>query len=85
MNHMNSRFKNLLIGLVCAGFAVYFLWILGEGLATGEIAKLTKSGQGMLSRAQQPERFWLQVGFWSIGAGLFSLAAIKKLLSASRE
>jgi hypothetical protein len=81
---MSSKFRNLLIGLLCAGFAVYFLWILGEGLATGEIAKLTKSGQGVVLRAQDPEPYWLQVGFWCIGAGLFLLTAIKKLLAACR-
>lgn len=81
---MSSAAKNFLIGLVCACFAAYFIWTLGEGLVTGEIAKLTKSGQGAVLRAQEPERYWLQVGFWCIGAGMFTLAAIKKLFAASR-
>jgi len=66
-------------GLVCLLLAGYFFVQVGQALASGQVTKLSKNRQEVIQRAAQPERFWIAVSFWSIGAGLLLVTGVKKI------
>lgn len=70
---------NRWIGLGCLLLAGYFLVQVGQGLMTGEITALSKYSQTLIRRTAQPERFWLAIGFWSLGAGILLVTGVKKI------
>jgi UPF0716 family protein affecting phage T7 exclusion len=67
------------VGIMCLLLAVYILLQVGQGLMAGEVLKLSKYGREVILRSAQPERFWLAIGFWSIGAGLLLVTGFKKV------
>lgn len=76
---MNKPYINKLIGLACFILAACILYLVVQGLMTGEILKMSKSGREVISKVAQPERFWLNIGFWTLGVVLSLVTAIKKL------
>jgi hypothetical protein len=67
---MNRAPINRLTGLACGLFALYIVYRVGQGLMSGEMLKLSKFGHEIILLANQPERYWLEIGFWSLGAVL---------------
>lgn len=67
------------IGLGCLLLAGYFLVHAGQGLMTGEITTLSKYSQTLIQRTAQPERFWLAIVFWSLGAGILLVIGLNKI------
>ncbi|HMU65512.1 MAG TPA: hypothetical protein PKE57_00125 [Cellvibrionaceae bacterium] len=67
------------LGLLCLALAAYCFMQVGQGLMAGEITKLSKYSQEIIQRAAQPERFWIAIGFWTIGATILLVTGIKKI------
>lgn len=53
------------IAIFCLG--IYALTTVVTGINTGEIERFSKQGNAILHRNQEPDRFWIAIGFWSIG------------------
>lgn len=67
------------VGLACLVMAAYILVQVGQGLMAGHVNKLSKHHQEVIVRAVQPERFWLAIGFWGLGAGILIVTGVKKM------
>ena len=74
---------NRLAGIACLLLAVYFLYQVGQGIISGEVAKLSKYGQEIIKKSAQPDRFWIAIVFWSIGAGILVVTGFKKLFRSN--
>jgi uncharacterized membrane protein YphA (DoxX/SURF4 family) len=74
---------NRIVGIACLVLAIYFLYQVSQGLISGEVAKLSKYGQEIIRKDAQPDRFWIAIVFWSIGAGILVVTGIKKLFRSN--
>jgi hypothetical protein len=52
-------------------------------MISGEVAKLSKYGQEIIKKSAQPDRFWIAIVFWSIGAVILIVTGIKKLFRSN--
>lgn len=82
---MNYRLQDKMLGLACAALGLYLLFIVGQGVLTGEINQLSKYSEKIIQRSQQPQHFWATLGFFSLGAVFLLSTAFKKLFPNNRR
>ena len=56
--------------LLLAALAIYCLWHGGRALLTGAVDSPTALSPGLTKRSEAPFSFWVQVGFWLVGAAV---------------
>lgn len=61
------RFIRGLAGIVIFCLGIYALAKVATGISKGEIEQFSKHGNALMYRSQTPDRFWIAIGFWSVG------------------
>jgi hypothetical protein len=68
--------------VVLAALAVYCLWHGGRALLTGTVDSPTALSPGLTKRSEAPFSYWVQVGFWLVGAAVIGYKLVSWALNA---
>jgi hypothetical protein len=87
--HRNSRPIGLAwivgAGVVLLLIASYFLYMVVDGLVTGEIIKLSRVDPGVITRTDNPSEFWVSEVFFSYFIVLLTVLAVRSFKTAIKR
>jgi hypothetical protein len=64
------------VGIILLLISFYLLYIVVDGLATGEIIKLSRVDPGVITRQDNPSEFWVSEIFFSYFIVLLTVLAV---------
>lgn len=71
------------IAIFCLG--IYALRTVATGINTGEIERFSKHGNAIMHRNQESDRFWIAIGFWSIGGIMLIGGGVNMIRKATTD
>jgi hypothetical protein len=87
--HRNSRPVGLTwivgAGVVLLLIAFYLLYMVVDGLVTGEIIKLSRVDPGVITRQDNPSEFWVSEAFFSYFIILLTILAVRSFKTAVKR
>jgi hypothetical protein len=72
-------------GVVLLLIASYFLYMVVDGLVTGEIIKLSRVDPGVITRTDNPSEFWVSEVFFSYFIVLLTVLAVRSFKTAIKR
>jgi hypothetical protein len=72
-------------GVVLLLIASYFLYMVVDGLVTGEIIKLSRVDPGVITRQDNPSEFWVSEAFFSYFIILLTILAVRSFKTAVKR
>jgi hypothetical protein len=72
-------------GVALLLISAYFLYMVVDGLATGEIIKLSRVDPGVITRVDNPSEFWVSEIFFSYFIVLLTVLAVRSFKIALKR